>query len=242
MSTTKGAGTVDKDGVLWKSTSVGKLLAPLPGQDNAWASISAACKKFTGSPAVGERAVLEHQKVDGFDKYVMGDFSFITYGEYFARIEAVGSGMARLPELAPGQRVIIYADTQLLWMLSAFAAWRQGLVVGTIYSTLGEEGAKFGINQSETPLVFADGKLLKILGNIASKCPKLKTVVVFKEEDVEGGAAAKCKAAGIDVITLATLEAKGGEATARDARGVGGDEAQGDAWRRAHTEPARRQA
>ena len=53
MSTTKGAGTVDKDGVLWKSTSVGKLLMPQGDQDNAWAAISTACKKYVGSPAVG---------------------------------------------------------------------------------------------------------------------------------------------------------------------------------------------
>ena len=36
----------------------------------------------------------------------------------------------------------------------AFAAWRQGCVVGTIYATLGEEGALFGINQSETLSAF----------------------------------------------------------------------------------------
>merc|ERR1719473_1193767 len=86
------------------------------------------------------------------------------------------------------------------------------MVVGTIYATLGEEGALFGINQSETPCLFADGKLLKILGNIASKCPKLKKVIVFKAEDVEGSAAEKCKKAGIEVITLEDLEAKGAAA------------------------------
>jgi long-chain acyl-CoA synthetase len=154
-----------------------------------------------------ERKVIE----GGLEKFVLGEYSFITYAEYFGRINNLGAGLAALPEVTPGAKLVIYADTQLLWMLSAFASWRQGCVVGTIYATLGEEGALFGINQSECPIVFADGKLLKILGAIASKCTKLKRVVVFKEEDVDGEAAAACKAAGIEVTPLATLENSGAE-------------------------------
>jgi long-chain acyl-CoA synthetase len=211
MSSTRNTpGTVDENGVLWKSTSVGKLLEGAPGMDNAWSAIEGACKKYTGQAAVGERAVLEKQVIDGFDKYVMGDYSFISFGEYFKRICDVGSGLAKLSELSPGSRVIIYADTQLLWMLSAFAAWRQGLVVGTIYATLGEEGALFGINQSECKTVMADGKLLKVLGNIADKLC-CKRVIVFKEEDVDGASAEKLKKAGIEVTPLADIEKQGAE-------------------------------
>lgn len=205
-------GTVDEKGILWKSTSVGKMTTAPAGLDTTWAMCADACKKFTASPAVGEREVLERQVVDGFEKFVLGEYSFITYGAYFGRIESVGSGLAKLPELTPGSTVVIYADTQLLWTLSAFAAWRQGLVVGTIYATLGEEGALFGINQSECKAVFADGKLLKILGNIADKCTSLKRVIVFKEEDVDGGAAEKLKAAGIEVTPLTEVEKNGAEA------------------------------
>ena len=134
-----------------------------------------------------------------------------SYGQYFSRIEAVGSGLAKLPELSKGSTVIVYADTQLLWMLSAFASWRQGYTVGTIYATLGEEGAEFGINQSGCKMLFADGKLLKVLGNIATKIPKCKRVVVFKEEDMDGPSVAKLKAAGIEVTPLVELEKKGAE-------------------------------
>ena len=43
----------------------------------------------------------------------------------------------------------MYAETSRPWMMAAYACWRQGLTVGTIYATLGEDGALFGINQSE---------------------------------------------------------------------------------------------
>jgi len=204
------AGTVDDNGVLWKSTSAGKLLYPPKDCDTAWAAIAMACKKFTASDAVGERSVVKKEIVDGFEKFEMSDnFNFITYGAYFNRIEAVGSGMARLPELSPGKKVIIYADTQMLWMLTAFAAWRQGYIVGTIYATLGEEGAQFGINQSESDVIIADGKLLKVLGNIADKIKGAKRVIVLKEEDVDGPSATKLKNAGIEVTPLATIELDG---------------------------------
>ena len=49
--------------------------------------------------------------------------------------------------------VVIYADTSRPWMMAAYACWRQGFTVGTIYATLGEEGALFGINQSKCKAV-----------------------------------------------------------------------------------------
>ena len=59
--------------------------------------------------------------------------------------------------------VVIYAETSHPWMIAAYACWRQGFTVGTIYATLGEEGALFGINQSKCKAVVrqhADGGLL----------------------------------------------------------------------------------
>ena len=49
--------------------------------------------------------------------------------------------------------MVIYAETSRPWMIAADACWRQGLTVGTIYATLGEEGALFGINQSKCKAV-----------------------------------------------------------------------------------------
>ena len=78
--------------------------------------------------------------------------------------------------MTKGDTLVIYADTQQAWMMACYGAWRQGLVVGTIYATLGEEGALFGINQSKCKAVVADGKLLKVLGNIATEIKIEETV------------------------------------------------------------------
>lgn len=205
-------GVVDENGVLWACTSVGKFIEPKAGKETIWSCLKGAAAEHMARQCVGEREVVHKQLVNGLEKVVMGKYSFITYAEYFSRVENLGSGLAKLPELSKGSTVIIYADTQLLWMLSAFAAWRQGYTVGTIYATLGEEGATFGINQSGCSMVFADGKLLKILGKIATKIPKCKRVVVFKAEDMDGDSVAKLKEAGIEVTPLTEVESKGAEA------------------------------
>ena len=154
-------GTVDASGVLWKSTSVGKFSEP--ESETTWESFSKAAAKYKEKDCVGERAIVSHTVTDkGFDKFELGEYSFISYSAWYARCEALGSGLASLPELSHNCKVVIYADTQMLWMQSAFASRRQGYVVGTIYATLGEEGALYGINQSGCALVFADGKLARL--------------------------------------------------------------------------------
>ena len=95
-------GTVDANGLLWKSTAVGKLMEPGEEQSNCWAAINTACTKYVSQPCVGERELIEKTTVDGFEKVVLGEYSFITYGEYLARINNLGSGLATLPELGPG--------------------------------------------------------------------------------------------------------------------------------------------
>ena len=204
------AGTVDKNGVLWKSTRVGSFVStPAPGIDTAWAAICDAVEKYGQDPAVGWRPVKERHQVEGFEKLVLGDYQWMSYKDYFTRLENFGSGLASLG-LAPGSNVVIYADTQYQWMLSAYGVWRQGMVVGTIYSTLGEEGAFYGMNQAQCPLVIADGKLAKVLARVAPKLKNLKHAVLFdvdqNREEVE-----MLKDAGVNVLSIDELEAIGRE-------------------------------
>ena len=103
-------GSVDANGVMWNKASVGKLLEPGPEIAHAWSAISKACASYAHLDAVGERSVVECQKVDGFDKYVMSDtFNFTTYADYFKRIEALGSGLAGLG-IAAGSRVVVSVE------------------------------------------------------------------------------------------------------------------------------------
>lgn len=134
--------------------------------------------------AVGLRKLVRtHQVKDGaktFEKLQYeNSFTWLTYEEYGERLSNFASGVMGLANLPPKQRLVIYAETNRDWMLSALAAFRMSLEVVTIYATLGEEGALFGLNQTRAPVVVADGKLLKVLAKIAGQCPSLQHVITM---------------------------------------------------------------
>lgn len=98
----------------------------------------------------------------------MGDYQFTTYRASFQRIEAIGRGLLSLG-LKPGDKILIFAETRPEWLLSALAALRHGLAIVTLYSTLGEEAVKYGINESQVSIIFTSSELL----------PKLEVEIMF---------------------------------------------------------------
>lgn len=127
------AGTVDKDGILWKSTRVGSYTSvPAPDVLTIWDTIATSARKHADRNAVGWREVvsteMERQGDKSFEKYVMGPYSFMTYAELKQRIDSFGAGLVGIG-LKPGSPVVIFAETAKEWMIAAFGAWRQGLKV-----------------------------------------------------------------------------------------------------------------
>ena len=177
-------GVVDERGVLWKASRVGSFAStPEPGVNTIWDAITTAAKRYPAKRACGWRSVLtrEMEPADGksFEKLTLGPYEWLTYSELYAQIEAFGSALVSKTGLKPGEPIVIYADTQKDWMIAAYGAWRQGLKVVTIYSTLGEDGAQYGISQTEASVVVADAKLLKLLLKIAPDCKKLKHCLLY---------------------------------------------------------------
>jgi len=204
------AGVVDENGVLWKATQVGKLTDGFNSCTEIYQSLAESAKTRPEKCCAGQRPILETHQVDGFEQVVLGDYEWQTYGQYFKTVEDFGSGLAKTLSLHQGDTVVIYADTQRAWMQAAYGAWRQGLVVGTIYATLGEEAALYGINQSKAKAVIADAKLLKVLASVAGRFTSLKVVVAIKEPDEKAKAA--LVAAGITIHLMDDLIAVGAEA------------------------------
>lgn len=150
--------------------------------------VNNACTKFAAKPCVGTRNLVKVHQIEEegkkFEKLEYENtYNYMTYKEYGLRVENFASGMIGQTEIAAQDRVVIYAETQRDWMVAANAAFSMGCQVVTIYATLGEEGALFGITQTKAPVVVADGKLMKILAKIVEKCPDLKHVITLGEVD-----------------------------------------------------------
>lgn len=146
-------------------------------------------EQHAGRNAVGWREVVKVHMVDenGAQREKIeleNSYRWLTYAQYYEKVLSLARGFACIG-VQPQSKVVIYAETQIDWMASAFAAWFSNCQIVTIYATLGEEGAIHGINETEAATVIADAKLLKVLVKILPKCKSVKTVVTMKPCDAE---------------------------------------------------------
>jgi len=88
----------------------------------------------------------------------LGEYQFTTYREACARIDAIGKGLLSL-NARSGDKILIYCETRPEWLLTAFAAFRHGLTLVTLYSTLGDEAVKHGINESQVKIIVTSQEL-----------------------------------------------------------------------------------
>jgi long-subunit acyl-CoA synthetase (AMP-forming) len=88
----------------------------------------------------------------------LGEYKFTTYRESCARIDAIGRGLLSIGA-KQGDRILIFAETRPEWLLTAFAAFRHGLTLVTLYSTLGEEAVKHGIKESQIKIIITSQEL-----------------------------------------------------------------------------------
>eukprot|EP00747_Dinoflagellata_sp_TGD_P033670 gnl/TRDRNA2_/TRDRNA2_136774_c0_seq2.p1 gnl/TRDRNA2_/TRDRNA2_136774_c0~~gnl/TRDRNA2_/TRDRNA2_136774_c0_seq2.p1 ORF type:complete len:705 (-),score=162.24 gnl/TRDRNA2_/TRDRNA2_136774_c0_seq2:367-2481(-) len=191
---------------LWNIENVGKLAdKPKNGAKTLLEILEASCQKYSGCNAVGWRNVVKvHMVPDegGVPRekiQLENRYNWMKYSEYLQRVKDLGSGMAQIG-VNKGSNMVIYAETQKDWMVSAFAAFYNSATVVTIYATLGEDGAQYGINQTKATTIVADAKLLKIVAKILPKCPSVKTVIAMRDDHGLGSSVGAVKVFSIDQV------------------------------------------
>lgn len=187
---------------------------PADGSKTIFEIVDNACRRNATRPAVGVRKLVKvhSETVNGrtFEKLeVENNYTFMNYTQFNERLTNFASGMRGLQDLQPKQRVVIYAETAMDWLTSACACFSQSLEIVTIYATLGEEGALYGINQTKSTIVIADPKLLKVLAKIAPQCPSMQHVITMG--DVDEALAKKVRDTGKTVTSFEEVVKKGAE-------------------------------
>lgn len=124
-------------------------------------------ERFADKETMGVRQILDvedEKQPNGkiFKKFLLGEYQFRTYREACQQIENIGRGFLSLG-LRKGDRILIYCETRPDWLLTAFAAFRHGLTLVTLYSTLGEEAVKHGINESQVKFIVTSQDLTEKL-------------------------------------------------------------------------------
>lgn len=138
------------------------------------------------------------------------EYKWLKHKEYFARIQNLAKGMAATG-VEPKSKVVIFAETQLNWMVAAFATWYLNGQVVTIYATLGEDGASHGFNETQASTAVVDAKLLKVLLKVLPKCKSIKRLITLSP--AEEAVVKQLQDAGVQVQTFDECIAKGEESS-----------------------------
>lgn len=153
------------------------------GNGTVWAFVEEKLKRFGPNRCVGWRRLLKRDMEGKFEKLTLdGKFQWWTYAQFEERVVALSSGLP----VAKGDAVLIFAETQRDWMVTALACFRVGCVVATAYATLGEEGVVTSLTQTSAKVCVCDAKLLKILTAAKSLPSTLEHVVTIGAVEVEG--------------------------------------------------------
>jgi long-chain acyl-CoA synthetase len=139
-----------------------------------------------------------------------GRWEDVTWGALLEEVKALSAGLVALG-VKPGERVAIFSDTRLQWLVWDLAISAAQAITVPIYASNTPEEVRYILEHSEAVLVFVDhdesmakqpGRLTRLRQKLG-QCPGVRHVVLF-----EGAVS------GERELTVADLRARGAEAHA----------------------------
>lgn len=139
-----------------------------------------------------------------------GRWEDVTWGHILEEVKALSAGLVA-HGVKPGDRVAVFADTSLRWVVCDLAISAAQAITVPIYASNTPDEARYILHHSEASLVFVDhdeatpkqpGRTTRLRQRLA-ECPGVRTLVLF-----EGAAT------GEGELSLADLMARGREAHA----------------------------
>lgn len=152
-----------------------------------------------------------------FKKLTQGPYHFYSFTKLTERITGIASGFLNYLKLRPrDDRVLIFAETRMEWMLTAQACFRTSIPLVTLYATLGDDALVHGVDESEVHVIMTSDELLSKVVNLLPRMPRIRHVIYMRDptrisEPAEGDdfAVPKSIPQGVEVISLNELEARG---------------------------------
>ncbi|KAK6850091.1 long-chain acyl-CoA synthetase [Apiospora arundinis] len=174
----------------------GLVNSPADGVHTVFDIIRRSARLYPDNHAVGYRKLIKLHKetkkvqknVDGQVKEVskewqffeLSPYSFITYKEYEKLILELGCGLRQLG-LGPDKMLHLFGTTSASWISMSHACASQSIPIATAYDTLGAEGIKHSLVQTECEVMYTDPHLLPTLAGSALEASKVKTLIVNQE-------------------------------------------------------------
>ncbi|KAK3680398.1 long-chain fatty acid-CoA ligase [Vermiconidia calcicola] len=173
------------------------ITVPEEGVNTIYDIVKRSSKKFGNAKAVGKRRLIEtHEEtkkvkkmVDGKEQEVdkkwtyfeLSKYEYMSFVEYEQMTHKVGSAFRKLGMQAM-DRVHIFAATHPHWLAVAHGAQSQSMPIVTAYDTLGEEGLKHSLLQTNAKAIFLDPHLLTKLIKPLQEAKDIQHVV-YNDDD-----------------------------------------------------------
>ncbi len=114
-------------------------------------------------------------------KALTPEYEWLTYGDFYRALCRFGHGLAQLG-IGQGEKVMIFAETCPHWLVAGQGIIKNGSVLVTLYSTLGDAGIVHGLNETEVQYIITSKilaeKLVRLKGQFARR---LKRVIILDE-------------------------------------------------------------
>ena len=143
-------------------------------------------KTYYNRKCLGYRKILREERIvqsDGrvhYKRALEPNYTWFTYGQVDIRINNLMRGLL-LNGIKPGDKVIIFMETRMEWMLFCQALFRMGATLATVYATLGEEGVIHVLQEVGSSHILTSSDLLPKVKQIRPRIPKLTTVIYCED-------------------------------------------------------------
>lgn len=170
---------------------------PEPDVKTVYDVLRRSSQKYGNAKAVGKRRLIQmHEEtkkvkkiVDGQEQevdkkwtyYELSPYEYISFVEYEQMALKVGCGFRALGMKA-ADRVHIFAATHPYWLATAHGASSQSMPIVTAYDTLGEEGLKHSLLQTNAKAIFLDPHLIVKLIRPLQEAKDIQHVV-YNDDD-----------------------------------------------------------
>jgi len=178
-------------------TKDGLKSTPEPDVRTVFDILKRSSEKYGNAKAVGNRKLIkmheENKKVkkmvDGKEQEVdkkwsyfeLSPYKYLSFVEYEQLALKVGAGYRALG-LQAEDRVHLFAATHQHWLASAHGAASQSMPIVTAYDTLGEEGLKHSLLQTNAKIIFLDPHLITKLIKPLQEAKDIQHVV-YNDDD-----------------------------------------------------------
>ncbi|KAF2403305.1 acetyl-CoA synthetase-like protein [Trichodelitschia bisporula] len=178
----------------------GLATTPAEGVNTIYDIVRYAAQKYGNAKAIGTRRLVRmHDEVKKVKKMVDGKetmvdkkwnyfelsgYTYMTFVEYETFALQLGAGLKKLG-LVAHDRVHLFAATHSQWLATAHGAMSQSMAIVTAYDTLGEDGLKHSMLQTNAKAIYLDPHLLTKLINPLKEAKDIQVVVYNSESDVK---------------------------------------------------------